>query len=55
MLVRSSAAISKPLIAAYDFDNFSDSRIVGLLGYDLIKEFHFEVNGPNGELVVFDD
>ena len=42
------------LVAAYDFDNIAGSRIVGLLGYDLIKEFHLEVNGPKGKLVVFD-
>lgn len=44
---------SKPLIAVYDFENLSNARLDGLLGFDLIKEFHLEMNGPGGELVVF--
>ena len=44
---------STPLIAAYDYDNFAGCGIDGLLGFDLIKEFHLEMNGPQGELTVF--
>lgn len=45
----------KPFVSAYDFDNLSKSRIVGLLGFDLIKEFHLEMHGPQGALIVFDE
>ena len=45
---------SKPLVAAFDFDHLDNANIDGLLGFDLIKEFHLELNGPKGELVVFD-
>ena len=43
-----------PFVSAYDFDNLAKTRVVGLLGFDLIKEFHLEMNGPRGELVVFE-
>lgn len=43
----------KPFVSAYDFDNLTKSRVVGLLGFDLIKEFHLEMNGPRGELHIF--
>lgn len=42
-----------PLVASYDYDNFADANIHGLLGFDLIKEFHLEMDGPKGELVVY--
>ena len=47
---------TSPLVAAYDFDNYSDrgTKIGGLLGFDLIKEFHLEMNGAKGELIVFE-
>jgi len=46
----------QPLVAAYDFDNYSarGSKIGGLLGFDLIKEFHLEMDGPKGESIVFE-
>lgn len=44
---------SKPLVAAFDFDHLENANIDGLLGFDLIKEFHIEMNGSKGELVVF--
>jgi hypothetical protein len=38
----SHETFEQPLVAAYDFDNYSarGSKIGGLLGFDLIKEFH---------------
>ena len=45
---------SQPLVAAFDFDHLENANIDGLLGFDLIKEFHLEMNGPKGELVVFE-
>lgn len=44
----------KPIVAAFDFDHLDNAKIDGLLGFDLIKEFHLELNGPKGELIVFD-
>lgn len=40
-------------VGAYDFDNFAHFGIDGLLGFDLIKCMHFEMNGPKGELIIF--
>jgi hypothetical protein len=45
---------SQPLVAAFDFDHLDSANIDGLLGFDLIKEFQLELNGPKGQLVVFD-
>lgn len=39
-------------IAAYDFSNLEADGIAGLLGFDLIKQLHLEMNGPEGELLV---
>jgi len=41
------------LVGAFDFDNFSKQGIDGLLGFDVIKELHLEMNGPKGELCIF--
>lgn len=41
------------VVAAYDFDHLVDSGIDGLLGFDLIRLFHLEMDGPNGLLKVF--
>lgn len=30
-----------------------DDAVDGLLGWDLIKHFHLEINGPEGALKVF--
>ena len=40
-------------VGAFDFDNFSKDGIDGLLGFDLIKQLHLEMNGPKGELNIF--
>lgn len=45
----------KPFVSAYDFDNLAKSRIVGLLGFDIIKQFHLEMDGQKGELLVFEN
>jgi len=41
------------LVAAYDFNNLATEGIDGLLGFDVIKQLHLEMNGPGGELTVF--
>ena len=38
-------------VLAYDFENFPG--IDGLLGWDVIKQLHLEMNGPKGLLKVF--
>lgn len=38
-------------ILCYDFDNYPE--IDGLLGFDLIKQLHLEMDGPQGVLKVF--
>ena len=40
-------------VAVYDFDNLEQHGIDGLLGFDVIKQLHLEMNGPKGELVIF--
>ena len=45
-------SISKLDVGVYDFDNFAHYGIDGLLGFDLIKQMHFELNGPQGLLNV---
>lgn len=42
-----------PIVAAYDFDHFSRYGIQGLLGWDVIKKLHLELDGPAGVLKVF--
>ena len=44
---------SELAIAAYDFDNFSQYGIDGLLGFDVIKRLHLEMDGPAGILKIF--
>ena len=39
-------------VGALDFEFLGSHRIDGLLGFDLIKELHLEVNGPRGELKI---
>lgn len=41
-------------IGVYDFDNCSHFGIDGLIGFDLIKKMHFELNGSQGVLRLFD-
>ena len=40
-------------VAVYDFDNLTEMKVDGLLGWDLIKEMRLELDGPAGELRVF--
>lgn len=40
-------------IAGVDFSKWARSGIEGLLGWDLIRTFHFEMDGPKGLLKVF--
>lgn len=46
-------SISNLEVGVYDFDNFAHFGIDGLLGFDLIKQMHFELNGPQGLLKIF--
>ena len=41
-------------IAAFDFSDWAESGIDGLLGWDLIQKMHFEMDGPEGGLKIFD-
>ena len=45
--------IENLIVGVIDFDNFSHFGISGLLGFDVIKELHIEMNGPRGILKVF--
>ena len=36
----------------YDFDNFKEQGIDGLLGFDVIKELDIELKGREGLLIV---
>lgn len=47
-------AVSNLEVGVYDFDNFAHFGIDGLLGFDLIKQMHFELNAPKGLLKIFD-
>lgn len=47
-------SISNLEVGVYDFDNFVHFGIDGLPGFDLIKQMHFELNGPQGLLKIFD-
>ena len=47
-------SISNLEVGVYDFDNFAHFGIDGLLGFDLIKQMQFELNGPHGLLKIFD-
>ncbi len=40
-------------IGVHDFDTFEVFNINGLLGFDIIKQLHLELNGLAGELRVF--
>lgn len=40
-------------VGAFDFDNFALDGIDGLLGFDVIKQLHLEMDGPKGILRVF--
>jgi hypothetical protein len=40
-------------LSAFDFNDWVKEGIDGLLGWDLIQQFHFEVDGPHSALIVF--
>jgi len=40
-------------VAAHDFSKFSRYGIDGLLGFDVIKQLRFELDGPEGLLKIF--
>lgn len=40
-------------VGVYDFDNFARYGIDGLLGWNMIRQFHLEMNGPLGSLTIF--
>ena len=42
--------VEKVSVLAYDFDNFPG--IDGLLGFDVIKRFHLEIDRPKGVLKI---
>lgn len=42
-----------PTIAGVDFNNWARSGIEGLVGWDLVRQLHFEMDGPKGLLKVF--
>ena len=39
-------------VAAHDFSKFSRYGIDGLLGFDVIKQLRFELDGPEGILKI---
>jgi hypothetical protein len=39
-------------IAGVDFSKWAHSGIEGLLGWDIIRQFHFDMDGPKGVLRV---
>ena len=41
-------------VAAFDFSNWEEEGIDGLLGWDMIRLLHLEMDGPKGKLIVFD-
>lgn len=43
----------KPRIGAFDFSHHDRYGIHGLLGWDIIKTLHLELDGPAGSLKVF--
>lgn len=45
--------ISQVPVAGFDLSHLATTGIDGLLGFDLIKLFHLEMNGPDGTLKVF--
>jgi hypothetical protein len=41
------------LVGAMDFEHLSKQKIDGLLGWDIIRQLRFELNGPKGQLTVY--
>jgi hypothetical protein len=40
-------------VGAFDFDHFAHFGAHGVLGFDVIKQLHLEMDGPKGVLKVF--
>jgi hypothetical protein len=40
-------------IAAFHMQYLDDDGIDGLLGWDMIRQFHLEMKGPEGVLIIF--
>jgi len=40
-------------LGAFDFSELAESGIDGLLGWDIVKQLHLEMDGPKGLLKVF--
>jgi predicted aspartyl protease len=40
-------------VEVFDMQYLSSKRLDGLLGWDVIKAFHLEMDGPNGLLKIF--
>jgi hypothetical protein len=41
------------ILGSFDFSELAESGIDGLLGWDVIKQLHLDMNGPAGILKVF--
>ena len=44
---------TEPVLSVYDFDNFANSGLHGLLGFDLIRQLDLELKGSKGELIIY--
>ena len=44
---------TNPMIAGVDFSKWIPQGIDGLLGWDIVRQFHFDMDGPKGILRVF--
>ena len=40
-------------VGAHDFDQFAKYEIDGLLGFEVIKQLRFEIDGPEGLLKIY--
>lgn len=40
------------MVGAFDFEHFARFGVRGVVGFDLIKRLHLEMDGPNGVLKV---
>lgn len=47
-----SRGVRNATIAVFDYSGWNKYRIDGVLGFDLIKNFHIEMNGPKAEFIV---
>lgn len=47
-LITLGKRIENATVGGFDFGDLSRAGIDGLLGFDVIKEFHIEMNGPAG-------